>query len=187
MLLNVRKIESAIQAAKASGKDYKHFDGRGLFLLTKGTGSALWRLRYRMKGRDTMISLGQYPDVSLKMARDRRDDERRKIADGIDPVQERRVERIAQINTFELLAKEYLKRLTDLTEGTIRRHKQRLNKYVYPFIGSKPINEISAQELLIVLRKVEATGKLDTAKRIRELCSSIWCYAGSSVAHRGST
>jgi len=177
MSLTVRDITSAIQAAKSLGKPIKRFDERGLYLLAKPTGVAGWRLKFMLNGSEKLISLGKFPDVSLAKARDKRDEERRKIADGINPAEARRAERSTYGNTLKILAEEWLKRQTDLTEGTIRRHRRRLEKFVYPLLGAKPIDQISAQELLGVLRKVEAQGKLDTAKRVRELCSGIWCYA----------
>jgi integrase len=84
------------------------------------------------------------------------------------------MERNAYANTFKTMAEAWLERQTELTEGTIKRHRRRLERFVYPHLANKPIDQITAQELLGVLQRVEAQGKLDTAKRIRELCSGIW-------------
>lgn len=177
MSLTVKDIDSAIRAAKATGKPVTRFDERGLYILTKPSGVALWRLKFMFNGIGKLISLGQFPDVTLKMARDRRDDERRKIAEGINPADERRRARDSQGNTFKTLAEEWLNRQTDLIESTVHNHRRRLERFVYPQIGSKPIEQIAAQELLLVLRKIENKGKIETAKRTRELCSCIWRYA----------
>lgn len=126
----------------------KRFDERGLFFLAKPTGSAGWRLKFTLAGKEKLISLGQYPEVSLAMARDRRDEERRKIADGINPAEERRNERGARENTFKAVAEDWLKRQTDLTEGTITRHRRRLQRFVYPKLGGEPISHIGAQDLI---------------------------------------
>ncbi len=177
MGLTVLDIKAALREATTSGKQVKRFDERGLFFLAKPSGSPGWRLKFTLAGREKLISLGKWPEVSLKMARDRREEERRKIAGGINPADERRSERDARGNTFKALAEQWLKRQTDLTEGTVTRHERRLERFVYPRLRAKPINSITAQELLGVLRNIEAQGKIDTAKRVRELCSAIWIYA----------
>jgi integrase len=177
MPLTARDIASAIQAAKTAGKPIKKFDERGLFLFAKPNGSALWRLKFILRDKEKLISLGRFPDVSLKMARDKAVDARRTIDGGVNPAEERRAERVAYGDTFKIQAEEWLKRRTDLEPNTIRRHQSRLETFVYPHIGNDPIGQIKALQLLAVLRKVEAQGKLDTAKRIRELCSSIWTHA----------
>jgi integrase-like protein/Arm domain-containing DNA-binding protein len=125
-----------------------------------------------------LTSLGEYPEVSLKMARDRCHEARQKIAAGINPVEVRRNGRTSRANTFKILAEEWLKRQVSLLlAGTVNRHRSRLETFVYPYIANKPMKQIVRQDLLAVLRRVEAQGKLDTAKRIRELCSQIWLYA----------
>ena len=179
-MLTVRAIESLIQAARSAGRQKTSFDGagNGLYILAKPTGKAFWRLKFILDGREKLTSLGEYPEVSLKMARDRCHEARQKIADGINPVEVRRTERTSRANTFKILSEDWLKRQVNLLlTGTINRHRSRLETFVYPYIANKPMKQIVRQDLLAVLRRVEAQGKLDTAKRIRELCSQIWLYA----------
>jgi integrase len=189
-MLTVKEWESKIQAAKAAAKAENKpktvFDGNGSGLHIKARPSGtepdisvktFWQLKYTLNGRSNLTSLGEYPTMSIKMARDKCHEAKQKIADGINPAEERRTERDAYSNTFKTLAEEWLKRQTDLLPGTVKRHQWRLERYVYPHIANKPIDQITAPELLAVLRRIEAQKKLDTAKRIRELCSSIWCYA----------
>ncbi len=175
-MLTVKEIAALIQEARTAGKPKTAFDGTGsgLYLLVKPTGKTFWRLKYTLNGRPGLTSLGEYPTVSLKMARDRCHEAKQKIEDGINPAEERRMERNAYANTFKTMAEAWLERQTELTEGTIKRHRRRLERFVYPHLANKPIDQITAQELLGVLQRVEAQGKLDTAKRIRELCSGIW-------------
>jgi integrase len=203
MSLSAREINTALRAAKAQGKPKKKHDERGLFLFAKPNGKASWHLKFMLNGSEKLISLGQLPDVTLKMARERRDEERRKIEEGVNPVDARRAERsanhIAQANTVENLAEEWLKMKRAKAEkllkaesenaqvqarehkspglGTLKRHQGRLKRFVYPFIGSKPIDQITSLELRGVFKKIEDKSKYDTAKRVCELCSEIWLYA----------
>src|ERR1700730_3786430 len=100
--------EAAIRGAKPKEKPYKLLDGRGLFLLVTPEGGRYWRLRYRYEGREKLISLGVYPDVPLKLARERREGARRLVADGIDPSAKRQAEKTARGNTFEAVAREWI-------------------------------------------------------------------------------
>ena len=98
--------EAKVRNAKARDRAYKPFDERGLFLLVTPAGGRLWRLKYRMYGREKLISLGAYPDVPLSRAREKRDEARKRIADGVDPSAERQERRAALVDTFEGVAKE---------------------------------------------------------------------------------
>jgi len=135
-------------------------------------------LRYHFNGRESMVSLGKFPAVSLKEADKRRVAAQEKLDTGIDIGGERRASDAVNKDTFRLAAEDFMKSVEpSLTPGTIARHRQRLEEYVYKDIGNSPIGSITPQDLLKVLRKVEAQGKVDTAKRIRELCSQIWLRA----------
>lgn len=101
-------IDTTIRNTKPSEKDCKLFAGGGLYLLVRANGSRLWRFKYRIEGREKLISLGQYPDVPLKAARERRDEARRLLATSIDPSAKRKAERTARSDTFEAIAREYL-------------------------------------------------------------------------------
>jgi integrase len=170
--------ELQIRAAKPAEKPYKLYDERGLFMLVTPAGGRLWRFKYRHAGVEKLLTLGGYPDVSLKRAREKRDDARRSVADGIDPGVKRRAERDAHTNTFAAVADEWL--LTKkhaLTPATWARDRRQIFKWVVPYLGNKPIGSIEAPELLEVLKRIEAKGVIDTAHRSREVCGRLFRYA----------
>jgi len=170
--------DTKVRAAKPSEKAYKLYDERGLFLFVTPTGGRLWRLKYRMRGREKLISLGAYPDVGLKRAREKRDEARELIADGIDPSAVRQERRSALLETFEAVAQEWLELQTkSLAPETISILGARLKSALYPYLGSKPVAEITAQELLGALRRIEARGRHETAHRVRALAGRVLRYA----------
>ena len=170
--------ETRIRAAKLKERPYKLFDQRGLFLLVTPTGGRLWRLRYRIGALEKLISLGVYPDVTLKRAREKRDEARRLIADDIDPSAQRKAQRAALLDTFEGVAKEWLALQSKLlAPETISILGQRLNSALYPHLGSRPVASITAQELLVALRRIEARGRHETAHRVRALAGRVLRYA----------
>ena len=170
--------ESRIRAAKSAAKPYKLFDERGLFLLVTPAGGRLWRFRYRHGGVEKLLALGAYPDVSLKRAREKRNDARRHVADGVDPSAKRRAERDAATNTFVAVADEWLlTKKKALTPATWQRDHDQIHKWVVPYLGNRPIASIEAPELLEVLKRIEAKGVIDTAHRTREVCGRLLRYA----------
>jgi len=170
--------ETKIRAAKLKERPYKLFDKRGLFLLVTPSGGRLWRLRYRIGALEKLISLGAYPDVTLKRAREKRDQARRLIADDIDPSAQRKAQRAALLDTFEGVAKEWLAlQSKSLSPETISILGARLNSALYPYLGSRPVAAITAQELLIALRRIEARGRHETAHRVRALAGRVLRYA----------
>ena len=129
-------------------------------------------------GVEKLLTLGAYPDVSLKRAREKRDDARKLVADAVDPSAKRQAERTAQADTFEAIAAEWLTlQRTKLVAETVSILDARLNTYLYPYLGSPAISAITVQELLGVLRRIEAQGKNETAHRVRSLASRVWRYA----------
>lgn len=170
--------DTAIRNARPREKTYKLGDGDGLVLLVNPNGSKWWRLRYRIGGREKMLSFGVYPDVSLKRARERRSDARELIADGRDPVVQRLSEKAAQEHTFEIIAREWLA-LQQKSLGAVTYNKARwmLETFVLPDLGKRPITQITAPELLGVLRKIEARGINETAKRTKQKCGQVFRYA----------
>jgi integrase len=167
-----------IRAAKPREKPYKLFDERGLFLLVKPSGARLWRFKYVHAGREKLISLGDFRDVPLKRAREKRDDARRLVADGVDPSAQRQAARSSQADTLSLIAEEFFARQTKkLAATTIDRDLQRLRAYVLPSLGRQPIRTISAPELLAALRRIEARGTYETAHRTRSAISRVMRYA----------
>jgi integrase len=172
--------DTAVRNAKPREKAYKLFDGGGLFLMVNPNGSRYWRLKYRFNGKEKLLALGVYPDVSLKSARDRRDEARTKIADGIDPSELKKAEKASQSNadSFETVSREWWsQREPHWSKTHSSRIILRLKKDVFPWIGSRPIGEISAPELLTVLRRIENRGAIETAHRIHQSCGQIFRYA----------
>jgi len=176
-MITDQAIRSAIREARTLGRVLKRCYERGMYIEAHPNGSALWRFKYAFDGRENLVSLGSYMDVPLKKARERRDDERKLVANGIDPSAQRKAAKAAQANSVELVAQEWLAKQTDLDPGTVRRHRGRLEKFVFPHIGRRPIAAVTPADLLAPLRRIEAAAKLDTAKRTRELCGAIWRYA----------
>lgn len=176
--------EAKIRSAKARERAYKLYDERGLFLLVTPTGGRLWRLRYRIGNLEKLISLGAYPDVLLKRAREKRDEARRLVADDIDPSADRKTRRAAMFVTFEGVAQEWLElQSKSLAPETISILGARLNSGLYPYLGSRPMGSITAQELLFALRRIEARGRHETAHRVRALAGRVFRYAVGPGVH----
>lgn len=178
----MRLTDTAIRNAKPGTKPVKLFDERGLFLLVTPAGGKWWRFRYSLDRKEKLISLGTYPDVSLKDARDRRDEARKLLANGIDPSLHRQTQKAARIersaNSFEAIAREWFaKNSPTWADSHAQKIIRRLEKDVFPWIGGRPIAEISAQELLKVLRRIETRGALDTAHRAHQNCGQVFRYA----------
>ena len=170
--------EAKIRAARPREKQFKLFDERGLFMLVTPTGGRLWRLRYHLNGVEKLLALGAHPDIPLKRAREKREEARKLIAEGIDPNAQRRTDRAVKVETFEFVAREWLALQTNtLTADTLEKVTARLNKFLVPYIGDKPIAEVRAPELLAALRRIEARGRHDTAHRVRSLAGRILRYA----------
>jgi integrase len=172
--------DSAIRNAKPKEKQYKMTDGSGLYLLVTPKGGKWWRLDYRFNSKRKTLSMGIYPDVSLKSARDKRDKARKQIADGIDPGELRKATKASQsdANGFEAVAREWWgKHEPNWSQTHSSRILLRLEKDVFPWIGNRPIGEITAPELLTVLRRIENRGAVETAHRIHQSCGQIFRYA----------
>lgn len=170
--------EKAIQAAKPKEKPYKLTDARGLHLLVQPAGGRLWRLRFSLDGRESMVSLGAYPDVSLKEARERRDEARRLIARGISPAAHRKAARDARADTFAALAAEWLQlQRSKLAATTYEKARWMLEELLGPYIGKKPVRTIGAPDLLAALRRIESRGRIETAHRAKQRASQIFRYA----------
>lgn len=193
-LLSDKAIKAALKAAAEVGKARKLSDGGGLVLDVRPTGSGWWRLRYWRDSREGMLSLGTYPEVTLKQARERRDAARRDLAAGVDLSEARRAEkadreraRVARElaaegkpgpGTFEYVAREWLTTVHEVkvSPGHAERTRIRLEQDAFPWIGRRPIAEIEPQELLQVLRRVEARGAIETAHRIKDACGQVFRY-----------
>jgi integrase len=167
---------AAIQVAKPREKPYKLFDQGGLFLLVHPNGGRYWRLKYRMHGREKLLALGKFPDVSLAKARTRRDDARKLIADKTDPAVVKQTERTAEAETFKAIALEWLAK-QKLAAATVEKAKWTFEQLLFPEVGDHPIRQITAPQLLAALRKLEARGKIETAHRTTQRASQIFRYA----------
>jgi len=174
--------DTAIRNAKPGPKPIKLFDERGLFILLQPSGGKLWRLKYRYAGKEKKLSLGIYPDVSLKVARARRDEARTLLANGADPASVKfdlmAEARAAAANTFKMIGEEYIEKSAREGRSAVTLSKTRwLLSLMESDLGNRPITEITPAELLETLQKVEAKGHLETARRMRSLAGRIFRYA----------
>ncbi|MBN1225001.1 MAG: integrase arm-type DNA-binding domain-containing protein [Candidatus Aminicenantes bacterium] len=173
--------DTKIRNAKPPEKPRKLFDGGGLFLLLTPKGSKLWRLKYRVQGKEKLLALGSYPEISLSEARRRREDTRSQIANGIDPGAVRKAQKQAateETETIEVIAREWHEKFQSTwTTGHAVTIMSRLQRDLFPWIGKRPIKEIKAPELLAVLRRVESRGALESAHRIRTIAGQVFRYA----------
>jgi integrase len=175
---------TAVQAksVKATDKPIKLSDGGGLFLLVQPNGAKYWRLAYRFAGKQKTLALGVYPDVSLLDARERRTDARKLLADGIDPGENKKAIKMAgesrAANSFEVVAREWHGKFSP---GWAATHSskiiRRLEVEIFPWIGARPIAEITAPELLACIRRIESRGILETAHRTLQHCGQVFRYA----------
>jgi integrase len=168
--------------AKPGTKPYKLADGEGLFLVIMPSGSKYWRLRYFCAGKEKLLALGVYPQVSLADARDRRAQARKALAAGNDPAQARKeAKRLATLrsaNAFEVVAREWFeKRRHEWAPSSVETMRGRLETHILPKLGHRPIADVTAPEVLDMLRVVEAKGILETAQRVMQMCAQIFMYA----------
>jgi integrase len=164
------------------GKTVRLFDARGLYLEISDTGRKWWRLKYRYAGKEKRLSLGVYPETSLKEARARCDEARKLLSDGIDPSQQRKVDRLVRAerseDTFEKIGREWYAKQSEVwVPEHAARILSRLERDVFPFLGARPITAIETPELLNVLRRIEARGVRETVRRARQDCEQIFAFA----------
>ncbi len=170
--------DKIISAAKPGERPYKLADRDSLSLLVNPNGRKLWRFRYRFEGREKMISVGTYPETTLKMARERTEDSRRLLAKGVDPSGRRRTQRDAQEITFEMVAVEWLGlQKKTLAPNTYAKAVWTLETLVFPLLGKRPITGIVASDVLRVLKRIEVRGLHETAHRTRQRVSQVFRYA----------
>lgn len=165
MLTNVK-----IKGLKPKDKRYRVSDGNNLYLMILPSGGKVWRVRFTFAGKRKEISLGTYPEVSLKDARKKRLEIREQLAKGINPA-------MKEGNTFQAVASEWWKsRKEEWSKGHAALTWRRLEKNIFPWIGHRPVSEITSRELLEALRKIEARGAIETARRICQVCGQIFLY-----------
>jgi integrase len=173
---------TSVKNAKPRTKPYKLADEKGLYLEVRPNRARYWRMKYRFAGVEKRLALGVWPDVGLKQARDRRDDARRLLADGVDPGFVKQLQKASQAeraeNSFEAVALEWFaKHARTWASNHSDRILRRLKSDVFPWLGTRPIAEIGAPELLRVLRRVESRGAIETAHRVLQSCGQVFRYA----------
>lgn len=172
----------SVRNAKPKEKPYKLSDGQGLYLLVTPNGGKCWRLKYYFERREKVLALGVYPYVSLAEAREKRFDAKKKLTINLDPSQVKREEKqqaiIKSVNTFEAIALEWFENKKHVwTEGHRNRLLGRLKINVFPNLSNRPIAEITAPELLEIIRTIENRGAIDMAHRVLQTCGQIFRYA----------
>ncbi|NDV24432.1 tyrosine-type recombinase/integrase [Desulfovibrio sp. JC022] len=178
MLLTVKKIEKA----PAKSRTYDLSDGNALYVRVKPTGgkSFIYRFRRPDTGKQRVLTYGMFPDISLKEARLMHAEAKALIAKGIDPSENKKQNRIQSSgeNLFKSIAEQWLERnKPEWSQKTYRTNTGRLTNHVFPYIGSMPIAEISAQNILTLLHRIESKGTIETARRVSSLCSQVFRYA----------
>jgi len=178
--------DTQIKKARCGDKPLKLFDGDGLFLHMMPTGSKIWRVAYRVDGKQKMISFGKYPDVTLAQAREKCGAARKLLAAEVDPVEQRRATRqervVANENNFEAVAREWWAHWKEArtSDHHVAQTLRRLEADVFPMIGTRPVAEIEAPELVEMAKAIEKRGAGELAKRALQMCSMIFRYA---IAH----
>lgn len=186
--------DKAIQAATPSDKQQILSDGDSLSLIIKPNGSKFWWFRYRFAGKAKTLSIGVYPVISLKSARDKAFEAKKKLADGIDPSAEKIAARAAiseqkeitvqnELSTFTVVARDWFDKYSkslDWEDSHSSKILARLENDIFPWLGKRQVGQITPQELLVVIRKIETRGALETAHRVLAVCGRVFRYAVSS-------
>jgi len=172
----------AIRKAKPKAKSYKIFDGGGLYLEVAPSGGKWWRYKYHFEGKENRLSLGTYPDTSLKEARLKHSQARKLLANGVDPSENRKAKKRASLdsseNSFEVVAREWLafymkNKAASHSEKVIRRFE----RFLFPWLGSKLIADITPPQVLEAVKRIENLGSLETAHRTLQACGQVFRYA----------
>ncbi|SET68158.1 Integrase [Nitrosospira multiformis] len=172
----------AVRKAKPEAKPYKMADGGGMYLEVMPNGSKYWRFKYRFGGKEKRLAFGVYPDVSLSLARSRREDARKLLANDVDPgvvkQQSKHASKENAANSFEAIAREWFAKFSpQWAPSHADKIIRRLENDAFPWIGSKPIADITPPQLLAVIRRTESRGALDTAHRVKQNCGQVFRYA----------
>ena len=174
--------DTSVRQTRPGLANYKLSDARGLFLLIQANGCRYWRLKYRYAGKEKLLALGVYPEVSLRDARAAADEARRHLRSGVDPGELRKAQKNSRLdsaaNSFEAVALEWFAKQRPIwAENHWTKVQWMLEKTLFPWIGSRPVSEITASELLAVLRRIEARGALETAKRVKMVAGQVFRFA----------
>jgi integrase len=176
---NMPLRDTTVRNAKATSRPQKLSDGGGLHVLIQPTGSKLWRLAYRFAGKQKTLALGAYPAVSLEEARRQRDEAKKLLARSMDPSVQRKAEKHAgKEGTFRVVAEEVIAKQEREGRAHATLSKRRwLLDFAFPAFGDRPVAEITARELLALLREIEGRGLYETARRLRSTCGMVFRYA----------
>lgn len=171
-----------VKNAKPAPKETKLFDGGGLFLLVTPSGGRLWQFKYRFDGKEKKLSFGAYPAITLADARQRREDAKKLLANGVDPGEMKKSLKQAKValeeNSFEIVAREWHSKFSgQWTPGHADTIMSRLERDVFPWLGGNPVGEVKPVDLLAVLRRIEGRGALETAHRVRTIAGQVLRYA----------
>lgn len=174
-------VELVARNAKPKDKIYRLYDTGGLYLEVAPSGGKWWRLKYRFGGKEKRLSLGVYPDVGLKEAREKRDESRKLLANNVDPSETRKAQKTSSAkmhaNSFEVVAREwYQNRVDGWAPNHGPRILRRLERDIFPWIGAQPISQISPIELLTTVRRIEQREAIETAHRALANCSQVFRY-----------
>ena len=170
--------DTAIRAIKPSEKAQKFYDSNGLLLFVTPSGTKSWRVKYRFQGKEKVLTLGTYPQLSLKEAREACAVAKKTLSLGADPSAEKKVKEQSSLMTFEAVAREWHQnQLATWTPGYAQDVMERIGRNIFPYLGTRPIGEITPPELLAVLRKIEGRGAVDQAHRVLGICSLVFRYA----------
>lgn len=174
--------EPKLKAAKSKDKEYKLFDGGGLYLLIRPTGKKYWKYKYRFHGKEKKLSIGVYPEIGLKQARQIHTQAKELLAQNIDPSLYKQREKERQvhiaINTFSALTSEWLEvKKKEQAQSTAKRTEALLAKDITPYLGKRPIDEIETYELTSCLQRVVERGAIETAHKCRQIMNQVFRYA----------
>jgi integrase len=178
----MKLTDTAIKKSKPEARAFKMTDGGGLFLLVQPSGSKYWRLAYRFEGKQKLLALGVYPDVPLVLARERREEARKLLAAGVDPSENRKAAKAARLeraeNSFEVMTREWLaSHMKNKAPSHREKVIRRFELYLFPWLGGKPVADITARQVLEALQRIEKQGKLETAHRALQVCGQVFRYA----------
>jgi integrase len=178
----MRLSDINIRRAKPTEKPTKMWDGGGLYIEILPTGGKLWRYKYRFEGKEKLLALGKYPDVSLQEARRRHQEAREKLAQGIDPSAAKKAAKTARegllANSFEIVAREWFENWKlDKSEDHVKKNMSQLERDIFPYIGTTPVSDLKAPHVLEVCRRVEARGVIETAHRAKMVIGLVMRYA----------
>lgn len=173
--------DMAIRNAKGKEKPYKLAAGAGLYLQVMPNGARYWRMKYRVDGKEKLLSVGVYPEISLREAIDKRDGARLALRSGKDPSEERQLAKLKSklsVDTrFEAIALEWWDSRQDLAPTTREKAKWMLETYAFPWLGKRQVAEIATAEVLAVLRRLESQDKIESTQRLRQICGQVFRYA----------